>query len=108
MVRLTVVLVEPHPRDHRLIKAFRTLMVETRLENGCLGCSVWSDPDSTVHYFEEWATEADMQRRVQSDHFTSLLALMEAAREAPEVRFDFLQTTRGLDYVVEVRQDQEG
>ena len=105
MVRLTIVLADPRPGAQRLIRAFRTLVVETRLENGCIGCSVWSDPDSTVHYFEEWATEADMRRRVRSDHFTSLLAVMEAAREPPEVRFDFLQATRGLDYVAEVRRE---
>ncbi|MBV8553409.1 MAG: antibiotic biosynthesis monooxygenase [Acidobacteriaceae bacterium] len=104
MVRLTVVLAGPRSGIHQLVQAFRSLMIEIRLENGCLGCSVWSDPDSTVHYFEEWATEADMRRRVRSEPFTSLLGLMEAAREPPEVRFDFLETTRGLDYVAEVRQ----
>ena len=59
-------------------------------------------PDLSVHYMEEWATEADMRRRVQSDLFTSLLGIVEAARE-PRVQFDFVDSTRGLDYVAEVR-----
>jgi hypothetical protein len=40
---------------------------------------------------------------VQSDGFTSLLAVMEAAKQPPEIHFDFVTTTRGLDYVAEVR-----
>ena len=78
-------------------------MMGTRLEPGCLGCSAWSDPDDMVHYEEEWATEDDMRRRVRSDRFTSLLGVLEATREPPRVQFAFVSTTRGLDYVAEVR-----
>ena len=57
-----------------------------------------------MRYAEEWATEADMRRRVRSDGFTAVLAVVEAAQE-PLVQFDFVTTTRGLDYVEEVRAD---
>jgi hypothetical protein len=55
-----------------------------------------------VHYVEEWATEEDMRARVRSDRFTSLLSVVETAREAT-VHFDFVTQTRGLEYVAEVR-----
>ena len=63
------------------------------------------DPDSTVHYLEEWTTEAELQRRVRSAAFTSLLAVLESAQGPPLVQFDFVTNTRGLDYVAEVRAD---
>jgi quinol monooxygenase YgiN len=107
MVRLTVVLMASPRRAVNLVEAFRSLMLRTRLEQGCIDCSVWSDPDSTVHYFEEWETEADIRRRVRSDLFTSLLAVVEGSQKPPEVRFDFLTTSRGLDYVAEIRQTHE-
>ena len=105
MVRLTVALHAPSPNAQQLVDALRFLMVATQLDEGCLGCSVWIDPDSTVHYLEEWATEADMERRVRSGRFTSLLAVMESAHEPPLVQFDFVSRTRGLDYVAEIRRD---
>jgi hypothetical protein len=80
-------------------------MATTRLEPGCTGCTVWTDPDSTVHYMEEWGTEAEMKRRVRSDKFTLLLSVIESAQESPEVQFEFISTKRGLDYVREARQD---
>jgi quinol monooxygenase YgiN len=104
MVRLTVTL-RPSARGvHDLVDAFRFLIVSTRIEPGCLGCSVWTDPDLRVHYVEEWSSEMDIRRRVGSDRFTSVLALLESVREAPHVQFDFVSATRGLDYVEEVRQ----
>jgi quinol monooxygenase YgiN len=104
MVRLTVTLSASANYVQDLVEAFRFLMVSTRLDHGCLGCSVWSEPDSSVHYVEEWSTEEDIRRRVGSDRFTSVLALLEAVREPPRVQFDFVSSTRGLDYVAEVRQ----
>ena len=103
MVRLTVTLRPAARCVQELIEAFRFLMVSTRIEPGCLSCSVWSEPDASVHYVEEWQTETDIRRRVESDRFTSVLALLESVREAPRVQFDFVSTTRGLDYVEEIR-----
>ena len=104
MVRLTVAFTAASSRSvQELLEALRFLITGTRLEEGCSRCSAWAEPDSTVHYVEEWETEADMRRRVRSPRFTSLLAVMEAARESPRVQFDFVTRTRGLDYVAEVR-----
>lgn len=74
-----------------------------RLNPGCLGCSAWVDPDWTVHYEEDWATEAQIRDRVNSDSFTRLLSVIEASEAQPRVQFDFVTRTRGLDYVEEVR-----
>ena len=105
MVRLTVALSASSARGaQNLVEALRFLAVSARLEQGCQGCSAWVDPDMTVRYAEEWATEEDMRRRVRSDGFTYVLAVVESAQE-PQVQFDFVTSTRGLDYVAEVRAE---
>lgn len=105
MVRLTVALSAASGRGAKdLLEALRFLAVSARLEPGCQDCCAWIDRDSTVRYTEEWGTEPDMRRRVRSEGFTSVLAVVEAARDAL-VHFDFVTTTRGLDYVAEVRAD---
>ena len=112
MVRLTVAFTAPSPRAAlELLDALRFLEPDTRLQAQCLRCSNWTDPDLTLHHIEEWETEAAMRRRgldrglglrVRSADFTSLLEMVEAAR-SPQVQFDFVGVTRGLDYVAEVR-----
>jgi quinol monooxygenase YgiN len=105
MIRLHVELGAPSSRGAQdLLDAVRFLAVSTRLEDGCLGCSTWVDPDGSVHYVEEWASEPDVRRHVRSDRFTSLLAVVESSKE-PRVHFDFITASRGLDYVAEVRGD---
>ena len=104
MVRLNVTLNAASVRDaENLVEGLRFQVPGTQLETGCIGCSTWLGPDSIVHYVEDWATEADIRRRVLSDRFTSLLAVVEAAAKA-DVQFDFVTETRGLEYVFEVRE----
>ena len=45
-----------------------------------------------------------MRQRVRSDRFTSLLAVVESGQD-PQVQFDFVTESRGLDYVEEARTD---
>jgi quinol monooxygenase YgiN len=107
VVRLSVVLVASARTAARLEEALRSLMIPMMLTDGCLDCSTWVEPDWTVHYLEDWATEAHMRARVQSDVFTRLLSVIEASEEQPRVQFDFVTKTRGLDYVEEVRRPSE-
>ena len=103
MVRLTVVLRASSRDAPALLDALRFTMASTRLEPGCTGCTVRVDADSSVHYEEEWTTETDIRRRIQSDRFVLLLTVIESSQEQPRVQFDFLTASRGLDYVAEVR-----
>jgi hypothetical protein len=103
MVRLTVSLVASARSAPRLMHALRSLTPPLRLRPGHLGCNTWMDSDHTVHYQEDWATEPDMRDRVVSDGFTRLLSVIEASEGLPEVQFNFVTKTRGLDYVAEVR-----
>ena len=108
MVRLTVVLEAPSGRAAQdLLDAVRFLIPGTQLERGCAGCSAWMDPNFTVHYIEDWEEEAQIRARVRSDAFTLLLGILESAKN-PRVQFDFVTSTRGLDYVVEIRDENAG
>jgi quinol monooxygenase YgiN len=107
MVRLTVSLTVSASEVQGMLAALRYLIGSTQLETGCLNCAAWADANSIVHYEEEWATEDDTRRHVRSPAFTSLLAVLELAREPPLVRFEFVTTTRGLDYVAEIRHENQ-
>lgn len=76
-----------------------------RIEPDCLGCWAWVDDsdETTVRYVEQWTTEEAMRLRVRSERFTRLLEVLESVAEAPRVQFDFVEETRGLDYVAEAR-----
>jgi quinol monooxygenase YgiN len=103
MARLTVVFSVDEGRSEAVVEALQFLMIATRAAPGCLDCGLWVVSDSAVRYLEEWATESDLRERVKSERFSSLLSLIESANHPPQVQFEFLTTTRGLDYVADVR-----
>ena len=56
---------------------------------------MWAEPDSTVHYLEEWEkTEADIRRRVQSERFTSVLSILESVHSIPRMCSSILSRRR--------------
>jgi len=105
MVRLRVALhASSASRARDFLDALRYIALGTRCNQECLSASAWVDPDSRVHYVEEWSTEPEMRRRVRSESFIPLLAVVESACN-PEVHFDFVSETRGLEYVAEARNN---
>jgi hypothetical protein len=104
MVRLNITLSAASPRDaENLLEGLQFQVPGTRVEKGCISCSAWFGTDLSVRYVEDWATDEDVRRRVLSDRFTVLLSVVESATDA-EVQFDFVNQTRGLDYVLELRE----
>ena len=104
-MRLVVALVAPACGPNQVVHALRLLASTTRIEPGCLGCRVWVEDsdESSVGYVEEWATEEALRLRVRSERFTRLLEVLESAPSPPQLHFDFVTKSRGLDYVAEVR-----
>src|SRR3954453_12498790 len=107
MVRLAVSLDAASLRSAQdLLDAFRFLIPATKLEPGCLGCSAWK-AGPTVHYTEEWTTEGTRRERGLSHSFPLLVASLESVKQ-PRVQFGFVTSTRGLDYLAEVRGSSTG
>jgi len=104
MVRLMVALTVSPRLARGVTGALRTLMIPVQLQPECARCTLWTSADGVVHYLEEWETEASMRERVRSDAFTSILALMEVVEKPPDLRFEFISKTFGLEYVANVRR----
>ena len=108
-VRLTVRW-KVRPGEVRSIAAaLQMLMMQTRSERGCVGCSVSTEMGAQprIDYVAEWASEPELQRHIASDGFASLAELMEHGTDRPVVTFDLHGITRSLDYAEEVRQSSD-
>ena len=86
--------------------ALNSVMLETRLERGCVCCSLATSVADlvTLRYVEDWESEDGLRRHVQSDGFRALAGLVESATETPRIEFALPGGTRGVDYATEVRQ----
>ena len=108
MVQLILRLKVAPERATAVVKALRAVMSAARWHPGWADAQVDRDLDDphALHYREEWLTAGDVAREVGSDRFSRLLELMETAAEPPDLRFHFVSEVRGLDYVAEVRGEQ--
>ena len=105
-IRMTVEWFVPIGQARSITSALNSLMVETRTARGCVRCSVSTGMSDrgTVRYTEEWQTEADLRRHLESHVFTSLASLIDDATDPPRVEFMLPGGTRGLDFLEDVRR----
>jgi quinol monooxygenase YgiN len=105
VVQVFVRLAAPPERAQQIAEALRSLEVRARQDRGCESTTVSVSLEQPGRFVlqEEWSAEADLRRHIQSHDFTGVLALMEMSADRPVLEFRFVDHTRGLDYVAEVR-----
>lgn len=105
-VRMSVEWVVRPEQGRGMLSALQVLMTRTRHEPGCLSCSLETEvvDNVTVRLREDWETEEDLKRHVRSEQFVTLAGLLEAASEAPKVRFELETATCGLEWAQAVRR----
>jgi quinol monooxygenase YgiN len=107
MVTATLRVVVPASKRLEVLQALRSLRGPTEAHSGCRGCRVYRDADDENAFvlLQEWATQAALDRYIRSDLYRTILAVMETASEPPEIRFDTLAHTAGVE-IVEAARDR--
>jgi quinol monooxygenase YgiN len=95
----------PQKREE-VLRILRSLLGPTRVAPGCVSCGFYQDAENenVLCYMEQWETEQDLQRHVQSDDYRKVLALMDLSCEPPEVKFHKISETFGIEYLTRVRR----
>ncbi len=77
----------------------------TRAESGCIACDLYQSADDEMRLIliEQWESLAHLERHIRLDNFRRVLAWIEMSVEPPEIRFDTVSTSRGLDIIETVR-----
>ena len=80
------------------------MLEPARVERGCLSYRLYEDVENRNAFvlLEEWATQEDLERHISKDNQRQLLALMDLLSEQPELRFDTVSHTAGMDLIENV------
>jgi quinol monooxygenase YgiN len=107
-VRMTVRWCVPPGEAQSIAAALHPLMMKTRADPGCTGCSFSTEMGALVviQYIETWTSETNLRRQVRSDRFARLAELIEHATEDPVIEFLLPGGLRGLEYAEEVRRSE--
>ncbi len=98
----------PVSEDNRagITRLLRSLIEPTQVETGCISCRLYQDlknPD-VLTWIEEWETRADLDRHLRSRRFTRILAALDMVDADPEVRFDTVVETSGMQLIEQARR----
>ena len=96
-------IVRPENRGD-FLETMRGILEPTRVERGCMSYRLYEDAEDKNAFvlLEEWATQKDLDRHIRTDNQRRLLALMDLMSEQPEVRFNTVTHTAGLDLIENV------
>ena len=105
MIETTIKMTVPAEKRKEVLQTVRAILGPIRREHGCISCNCYEDvEDEHILYFEEeWKTREDLKKHLRSDHFGVLNGAMRLLRVEPDIRFNTIASTAGLEAVKAAR-----
>jgi quinol monooxygenase YgiN len=88
-----------------VIRVLRSQIEPTRVETGCISCGLYMDlyDPSIIVWVEEWKTQDDLERHLNSPQYKKVLAVFDMSETPPDLRFNTVVKTKGLQLIAEAR-----
>jgi len=92
--------------QHQLRDVLATVLGPTRALTGCITCCLYKATDDSQCWLllEKWESENALQRHIASPGYQRIIEAMELSSRSPEVIFDSIAETKGLEYVHKIRE----
>ena len=104
MIFVTLKMIVQPERRSDLLETMRGMLEPTRVERGCLSYRLYEDVENRNIFIlvEEWETQEDLECHIRTDNHLRLLTLMDLLSEQPELRFNTVSHTAGMELVEDV------
>ncbi len=105
MVLATIRMIIPGTKWNEALKILRTVAEQCKVYSGCLDCRIYGDlqEDNVLMFEEMWRSEEDLNHHLGSDEYRKVLLVMEMALKQPEIRFDTISSSTGIETVERAR-----
>jgi quinol monooxygenase YgiN len=105
MILATIRMTIPPQKNGEVLKILRSVVELCRYDPGCLSCHIYGDlQEKNVLMLEEvWRSEEDLDLHLRSDEYRNLLLVLEMALKQPEIRFDIISSSTGIETIEKAR-----
>jgi quinol monooxygenase YgiN len=105
MIQATIRMLIPPQKRHEALRILRSVAEPCRDYPGCLACHVYGDlEEKNLLMLEEfWRSEEDLELHLRSDEYRNLLLVLEMATKQPEIRFDTISNSAGIEAIEKAR-----
>jgi quinol monooxygenase YgiN len=95
----------PEGKAGEAMEILASFAERTRVRSGCLGIRIYQDTqDVCVIMVEElWKDRETLDRHLRSNDYRRVLLVVEMALEKPEIRFDEVAHSTGLETIEKAR-----
>ena len=97
-------------RRAQVLEVFRAIQEPVLTQPGCLACHVYEEraPEPAVVLVESWESEAALRAHIRTESYSRILGAIELSGAPPEIRFDYVSTTAGMELIEQSRTPQPG
>ena len=105
MVRSTIRMLIPLEKQSEALEILGSMIEQTQFEPGCVSCRLYRGvEDACAIMLEElWMNDEDAQHHLRSDKYHKVLLVIEMATEPPEIRFDIIAHSSGVETIERAR-----
>lgn len=97
----------PVSQDHRaeVLELLRSIQGPVLAQPGCAAFRIFEeqDPEQAIVLVERWDSEAALEAHIRSAAYRRILGAMELSGAPPEVRFEHVSATAGMELVERLR-----
>lgn len=106
MILSTIRMPIPVQKHNDALGILRSIAMQCRDDPGCLSCHVYRDvEDSNVLLLQgAWKVKENLDFHVRSDEYHNLLQVMEMSLKQPEIRFDTISSSTGIESIEKTRR----
>jgi len=113
MVRSIIRMLIPLEKQSEALEILGSTIEQTQFEPGCVSCRLYRGVEDTraimleelwiIMLEELWMSEEDVQHHLRSDKYHKVLLVVEMAAEPPEIRFDNITHSSGVETIEQAR-----
>ena len=105
MVICTLRIVSAPGSRAEVVRTLAAQIAATRVQPGCRKCDLYQDVEdrNILTLVEEWESQAELDLRLGSEDYRSVLAAIEMSQEQPLIHFDTVTKRAGLEIVASAR-----
>ena len=110
MVIASLKIAVSHDKQQDALQTIRAILGWTCAQPGCISMTFnqdTNDPESMV-LLEEWEDWSSLEDHIRSDAYRNILELMELSSEQPEIKFNTVSKTEGMEVIEAVRAKDFG
>ena len=102
----TIRMLIPMNKQSEALEILGAVSTQIQFDPGCISSRLYRGVDEVraIMIEEIWANDEDILRHLNSDAYRRILLVIEMAEEPPEIRFDTIASSSGVETIEKARQ----